>query len=538
MTTLREPVAAPWLRPAVVVGASIHQRLMHRRFGIGASPVVAQEKVRRWLMENVAGTAFGRAHGIARGLSARAFAERVPAQPYEPLVPWIDRMKRGEADVLWPGRCAYYAVSSGTTQGRTKFLPVTPAMIAHFRRAGLDSLGLYARRRGSTAIFGGRQLFLGGSTTLAPLAAARPFPAWAGDLSGITARHLPAWAERCLYEPGRDIANLENWPEKIRAMAARTAGRDVRLLAGIPSWMLVFAEAMRAHTGRRTLAEIWPRFECLVHGGVPIAPFADELRSVAGEGVALHEVYPASEGFVAAQDADAGSGLRLFADAGIYYEFVPMARFDESDPARLGRDAVPLEGVACGVDYALVMTTPAGLCRYVIGDVVRFLSTQPPRLIYVGRTRLQLSAFGEHVIEKEVTDALQAVCARRDVVIGNFHVAPLFVDAARGRNRGCHEWWIELRSPGAAVLPAAMAAVELDRELQRLNDDYEAKRKGGGLDAPTVRMVPEGTFETWMRQSGRWGGQGKMPRCRSDRNVADALAALVAERTPSEPVAT
>lgn len=474
-------------------------------------------------MRRLAATAFGREEGLAPGMSYAEFGRRVAPRTYEAFAPWVDRMKRGEADILWPGRCAYYAVSSGTTAGRTKYLPITREMIAHFRRAGLDSLCFHARRAGSASIFRGRHLFLGGSTALAPLPESGAFQAWAGDLSGITALNLPGWVDRHLYEPGRAIAQIGDWPEKLRAIAQRTAGRDVRLLAGIPSWVLIFAETMRELTGRSTLREIWPRFECLVHGGVPIAPYRDELRAAMGAGVDFHEVYPASEAFIAAQDDEPEAGLRLIADAGVFYEFIPLARFDESRLHELATEVISLAEVQRGVDYALVMTTPGGLCRYVIGDVVRFVSTQPPRLIYVGRTRLQLSAFGEHVIEKELTDALAAVCARRGLAIVNFHVAPRFVDAHAGVTRGRHEWWIELRSPGAACVDPETMSAELDRELQRLNDDYEAKRKGGGLDAPLAHFVPEGTFERWMRSRGKWGGQNKMPRCRSDRTIAEEL---------------
>lgn len=522
-----------WRRHVVAFGAAVHTARIAARLRRDESAHAAQEATRRALMRRFAATKFGREAGVVAGMSYAEFQRLVVPGPYERFAPWIERMKRGEADVLWPGRCAHYAVSSGTTRGRTKYLPVTRDMLGHFRRTGLDSLCLYARRAGSMSVFRGRHLFLGGSTTLAPLTGAAPFRAWAGDLSGITALNLPGWAERQLYEPGRDIAQMSDWSEKLRAIAARTAGRDVRLLAGIPSWVLIFAETMRARTGWETLQEVWPRLECLVHGGVPVAPFVGELRAALGAGVAFHEVYPASEGFIAAQDDEPAAGLRLFADAGVFYEFMPMPGFDDARVHERGPDAVPLEGVQPGVDYAVMLTTPAGLCRYVLGDVVRFVSTRPPRLLYAGRTRLQLSAFGEHVIEKEVTDALARVCGRRGVAIANFHVAPLFADARQGVNRGSHEWWLELRAPGAAVLDPVAAAVEIDRELRRLNDDYEAKRNGGGLDAPRVRLVPEGTFERWLRRRGHWGGQHKMPRCRSDRDIARELAELAAGSPPA-----
>jgi hypothetical protein len=490
----------------------------------------AQHKAFAQLTAAMARCSFGRENGLRAGMSYEEFQAKIPPRTYESFTAPIERMKRGEADVLWPGRCRYYAVSSGTTAGRTKYLPVTDAMLAHFRQAGLDSLLYYTARTGSTSVFGGKQLFLGGSTTLARIEESKPFEAWAGDLSGITAIHMPGWVNHYLYEPGVDVAQIGNWPEKIKAIAERTHNRDLRLVAGIPSWVLILAAAVRARAANGSalpanLHAVWPNLECFIHGGVPIAPFVDELRASLGAGVNFHEVYPASEGFIATQDADASLGLRLMTDVGLFFEFLPLSEFDETRLGELGPKAVPLEGVKAGVDYALLLTTPAGLMRYAIGDVVRFVSTDIPRLVYAGRTKLQLSAFGEHVIEKELTDALATICQRHGWTPANFHVAPLFVDATAGRNRGSHEWWIELKSQPEHSA-ATTLVTELDAELIRLNDDYEAKRKGLGLEPPVVRLVAPGTFEQWMRAHGKWGGQSKMPRCRSDREIADALAKL------------
>lgn len=515
----------------VAFGASLLAARTARRLQVKEWALKAQEKHRRNLRAALAGTVYGKAHGIEAGMDERAWRQRVPLSTYEGFAPFIERMKRGEADVLWPGRCSYFAVSSGTTAGRTKYLPVTDAMVEHFREAGLDSLCYYSARAGGASVFRGKHLFLGGATTLAPLPEATDHPAFAGDLSGITALHLPGWVEKHLYEPGAEIAQMSDWPAKIAAIAERCVGRDVTMVAGIPSWVLILAAAVLEESARRggeamTLKDVWPNLECLVHGGVPIGPFAGELGRVCGAGVNFHEVYPASEGFIAAQDAEAEAGLRLMADAGIFYEFLPLAEYEEERLGMLGEHAVPLEGVKAGVDYVLIMTTPAGLCRYVIGDVVRFVSTEPARLVYTGRTKLQLSAFGEHVIEKELTDAITKVCGRHGWQVVNFHVAPVFVSSLIGQKRGCHEWWVELR-PGSEETPTGpLLAEELDRELQRLNDDYEAKRLGGGLMSPVVRLVMPGIFEYYQRGTGRWGGQNKMPRCRGDRQIADELAKI------------
>jgi len=519
------------LRQALVVGSSLQARRTSRRFRSQIDAGATQARIWRRLIAHFASTAFGRENQMNAAMTYAAFRQRVPLRSYEQFAPWIDRMKRSEPNVLWPGRCAHFAVSSGTTLGRTKYIPVTREMLAHFRQTGLDSLFLYASRTGHAQVFAGRHLFLGGSTNLAPIAESGPEPAWAGDLSGITALNLPRWAERHLYEPGRDIAQIADWPTKIAAMAARTERRDIRLVAGIPSWILVFAEAMRERTGAATLREVWPNLECLVHGGVPIGPFQHELQQALGKEVHFHEVYPASEAFIAAQDAEPAAGLRLFIDAGVFYEFLPLAEFDETRLAELGARAIPVAEVQTGTDYVILLTTPGGLCRYVIGDVVRFTSTRPSRLIYVGRTRLQLSAFGEHVIEKEVTDAIAAVCRQHGLLLSNFHVAPKFIASDAGERRGRHEWWIELKTSDTVPMIAATLSAALDRELQHLNEDYEAKRLGGGMEAPLVHLVREGTFETWLRLRGKWGGQNKMPRCRSDREVADQLSGVVATQS-------
>jgi hypothetical protein len=513
----------------VALAAGLRTTLRHRRPSGLPEDTAAQRRVWRALASQFSQTEFGRQAGIHRDLTYREFQRGVPLRRYQEIAPAIERMKRGEASVLWPGQCRHFAMSSGTTAGPTKYLPVTTAMLAHFRRTALDSLGLYARRSNSLAVFRGRHLFLGGSTTLTPLSHREPGCGWAGDLSGITAMQLPGWAERHWYEPGRRIAQISDWPDKLRAIAERTRQRDVRLIAGIPSWVLVFAETMRLVTGEPTLRAVWPNLRCLVHGGVPIAPFASQLQEALGPGVDLHEVYPASEAFIAAQDAGPETGLRLFADAGVLYEFLPMDRFDEARLPDLGSVAVPLWQVQPGIDYAILLTTPGGLCRYVIGDVVRFITTDPARLVYVGRTHLQLSAFGEHVIEKELTDALTSVFTRAGLVIANFHVAPRFAEGSSGHNRGRHEWWIELVNAEHARTDTHGLEIELDAQLQRLNDDYQAKRRGGGLSVPIVHLVPAGTFEAWLKQRGRWGGQNKMPRCRSDRLIADELAAGLVE---------
>jgi len=516
-------------RGLVKFAAGVLSARMSRRLRRADSGQAAQQRTRALLCARMAATKAGRAAGVEAGLDDPTFRARLPLRTYETFAPAIERMKGGEPDVLWPGRCAYFAVSSGTTDGPAKFLPVTGDMLAHFRRAGRDALLYYTARVGHTDVLRGRHLFLGGGAALARIDKTRRDSAFAGDLSEIAARNMPRWEKECFYEPGDEIAQISDWPAKIQAIAERTRNRDITLVAGMPGWVLVLAEAVRcgAPGGKAStlpLKTVWPRLECFIHGGVPVAPFVGELRAALGPAVNFHEVYPASEGFIAAQDADAASGLRLMTDGGLYFEFLPMAVFDEGNLANLGQKAVPVEGVEPGIDYALLLTTPAGLCRYVIGDVVRFISTRPPRLIYVGRTRLQLSAFGERVTEKELTDTLLLVCQRHGWSIVNFHVAPVLAGTLTGQMRGSHEWWIELKVPTVETPTANVMSPELDLDLMRRNDGYATRRKARVLEPPSVRLVMPGVFEQWMKNDGRWGGQKRMPRCRSDRRIADQLA--------------
>lgn len=523
-----------WPKSFFTIGAKGLAARTGRRLRRKNTAIPAQHEAFAGLVAKLANTSFWKPAGIEVGMTREQFRTRLPLRKYDDLANSINRMKRGEANVLWPARCDFFAVPSGSSGSAsaapTRLIPVTAEMLAHFRKAGTESLFYYAARIGKTGVFRGRHLFVGNSTALTPLTRTQAPLAFSGDLAGIAERNLSPSLEKHYYEPGAEIAHLTDWKAKIEAIAARTRKLDLTLLAGIPSWVLNFAEALRTSAGVggkpiSNLREIWPNLECLVHGGAPIAPFVEELRRVLGPSVNFHEVYPSSEAFIAAQDGENRAGLRLMADAGVYYEFVPAEDFDEARLPTLGSKAIPLEDVRTGVDYAVILTTPAGLCRYALGDVVRFVSTEPPRLQWVGRTAHQLTAFGERVLEKEFSDALIAICQRNGWTIVNFHVAPLFTNPLLGTTRGRHEWWVELR-PGTTITPTGpQMAVELDLELQRSNPTYDAKRRAY-LEAPVVRLVMPGLFEHWMRRHGKWGGQYKLLRCRNDRTVADQLAEI------------
>lgn len=521
-----------WPKSFYTFGVSLKTAATEWKLRQKRSAVGAQERVLTALTPQLAGTSYWKQAGIERRMTYEQFRARVPLRTYEHLAPAIEQMKHGEPDVLWPGRCSLFARTAGTSTGVPRHIPVTEEMLGHVRRAGYDAALYYTVRAKHAGAFRGRQLLFGSPPTLVPLASANGKDTFVGELSGIAALNLPAWAERHLYEPGVEAASHENWEARIEAIVARTARRDVTLLAGLPTWLLALADALRARGGEgqarvATLQTLWPNLECCVHTGLPVGPYLEQLRAVLAPGVTLHEVYAATEGCIATQDGDARFGLRLMADRGVFFEFLPMSEYDEARLEHLGARALPLADVKAGVDYALLLTTPGGFARYVLGDVVRFTATEPHRLVYVGGTRLRLNAFGEQVVEKQVTDVLAALCRRQAWSIVNFHVAPRFGGSdLTGQQRGRHEWWVELK-PGTTATPTGpQMAAELEVELQRVNETYAAKRKAGSIDAPVVRLVMPGVFEHWLRFHGRWGGQHKVPRCRSDRLVADELAQI------------
>lgn len=514
------------MRSLLSVGASFLTTRAARKLSNGDGAVPAQTRTFSRHCEQLSLTSYGRTHGVVRNTTYPQFQACVPLQIYDGLLPFIERMKAGEADVLWPGQCNFYAVSSGTVSDETKYLPITDAMLEHFRKAGLESLLYYTARVGHTGVLRGKHLFLGGSTPLAPLEESKNVVAYAGDLGSITTLNLPGWAEKHLYEPGGQIARIADWPTRLQAIAERTWNRDVTLVAGMPGEVLMLAEAIKARAATGVsrpshLQGVWPNLECFVHGGIPIGPYAEEIRAVLGPKINFHEVYPAPEGFIAAQDAESALGLRLMTDVGLFFEFLPLRYYHKAHLPQLGSHTVPLEGVQAGEDYALVLSTPAGLTRYVMGDVVRFVSTTIPRILYVGRIGLQLNAFGENLMEKDLTDALVAVCLRHGWTIVNFHVAPLPGETPR---RGRHEWWVELKPYTSETPTGPVIALEVDAELKRINRDYAARRAAGDIADPHVKLVMPGIFEHWLRARDKWGGENQVARCRSDREIADELA--------------
>ena len=506
-----------WLRLGRLVGAVLRTTSGPRLRTIRAwrrDPAPTQKRLLLDLCRTASQTRFGREHGFAGVRSVRDFQDHVPLRTYLEFKPYWDTLFEGETDVTWPGRIERFALTSGTTAGN-KYIPLSAEGVRAQRRAGRDIVNFYLEQTGDTALFGGKFLFLGGSTELVRLSNG----ALAGDLSGIMTCRMPCYAD--LFRlPSSPIALMGDWEKKLDAMAAEAEPADVRGVSGTPSWLFCLFEQVlerRRARGRpaETVADVWPGFRLLVHGGVNYEPYRESMKKLLGKPVHTMEVYPASEGFIAIQDNLDSNDMLLMMDTGIFYEFVPRDDIASDDPRRF-----TVADVETGVDYALVLSTNSGLWSYVLGDTVRFTSLRPHRLRVSGRTAHFLSAFGEHLISEEVEEAVAGACRTTGAEIRDFHVAPIY--PGRGNPCPAHEWFVEFVKPPP---DAQDFILEVDRRLQRHNDDYAAHRQGdAGMSPPVLSAVPRGGFRRAMKRIGKLGGQNKVPRLRNDREFADVLA--------------
>jgi hypothetical protein len=467
------------------------------------NPARTQEALLLNLLRDARETRFGRDHGFAQIRSVAEFQARVPLRRYEDF--WTGYWQAGFPrlrDVTWPGEIPYFALSSGTTSGRTKRIPVTASMMRANRAAALDVLCWHAHHHPRSRPFAGLSFMLGGSTALEALAPG----VLAGDLSGIAAHELPL-ALRPFAWPPESIALMPDWDAKIAALAERTPRAAVRVLTGTPSWVLMLLDRMAAD-GSAPL----PNLELLIHGGVAWPPYRARIAPYLPRGCATREVYPASEGFCAIADRGDGEGMRLTLDRGVFFEFVPVAELDAPNPRRHW-----VANLETGIDYAVVLSSCAGLFAYIIGDVVRFVDRAPARLLVTGRTAWTLSLFGEHLDGAELTSALHSA----GIAAEEWCVGAEFVGS-----QGRHRFLVEGAAP-----PGAAAA--LDAALIAENDDYAAHRAGGQLLAPELVLLRHGAFEAWMRASGKLGGQHKVPRVIADpARFAEAATALSSHALP------
>lgn len=455
------------------------------------------------------------------------FRRTLPLQTYADLAPVIDRMVAGERDLLVAGHCPQFIQSCGATTGAPKFLPLPDPMRGHFQRAWHDTLLYHAARKRHAGIFNGRHLYCGGASRRHRLSPAGAPDAFATSLTGAIQSCLPRWMQVHRQVPDQEVSALEPWEDRLAATARQVAPCDVSLVVAAPGNLPALASAVsRASGGEHALGQLWPNWECWIHHGTDPAPHSAQTQAALGPHTQPHEVYAAPEGIFAVQDQDRDPGLRLLTDAGIFFEFLPLAAFDPARVNQSGGHAIPLRDVQANVDYALIVTTPAGLVRHVVGDSVRFTSVHPPRLVVTGRLAHRLDLFGEDVHERDLTAALVAVCRQRQWTLTDFHVAPLRSRPHAGAQGGRHEWWVELQAGSHANPTGPVLATELDRALGQSRPTYAAGRRSGRVEAPLVRLVMPGVFAHWKLHRGMLGGENKLPRCRKDRGLADELAAL------------
>ena len=475
-----------------------------------ANAVGAQEAVFQRLIKKGSKTAFGKEHGFEKIKNHEAFRAQVPIRDYEALKPWVERIKKGEPNVLWPGLPKYFAKTSGTTSG-IKYIPLTKdSMPNHFGTAR-QALFNHAAVTGRADWMDGKMIFLSGSPELEEVGS---IPT--GRLSGIVNHEVPAWLRRSQL-PSYTTNCLDDWEEKLEAIIDETLNEDMRLISGIPPWVQMYYERLLERTGKKKVKDLFPNYSMFVYGGVNFEPYRAGLESLVGKKLDSVETYPASEGFIAFQDLPNERGMLLNAKSGIFFEFVPADEIFSENPTRLH-----LKDVKMGVNYAILLSNNAGLWSYNIGDTVEFVSLNPYRLIVTGRTKHFINAFGEHVIGKEVDEAMLHVTNDLKINIVEFTVAPQVSPPDGGTPY--HEWLVEFEKMPDNLMQFAL---RLDEQMTRQNIYYDDLIKGNILQRLKVTPLQKDAFRNYMKSQGKLGGQNKVPRLSNDRKIVEALIKFV-----------
>ena len=467
-------------------------------------PIKAQKSTFEKLIKQAKNTRFGKDHSFAEINNYSDFKTRVPVRDYEGIRPYIEQILAGEDDVLWPGKPLYLSKTSGTTSG-AKYIPISKASMPTHIQAARDALLTYIHTTGNTSFISGKQIFLQGNPTLENKGGIA-----LGRLSGIVAHYVPSYLQKSRM-PSWETNCIEDWEEKVDAIVEETLQEKMTLIGGIPSWVQMYFEKINQITDRK-VGEVFSNFSLFVYGGVNFEPYRSVFKNLIGRAVDTIELFPASEGFFAYQDQQNKEGLLLLLNNGIFYEFIPADKFGEDQPPRYA-----LEDVEVGVNYVLILSTTAGLWGYNIGDTVRFVSTDPYRLVVTGRVKHFTSAFGEHVIGKEVETALKIATENTPIRIKEFTVAP---QVSPKEGLPFHEWLIEFD-----VRPTDMEnfALALDRAMEKQNVYYQDLIQGNVLRPLVITPLGKNAFQAYMKSIGKLGGQNKVPRLSNDRKIADAL---------------
>jgi hypothetical protein len=469
------------------------------------NPIEAQERVFKSLINSAKYTSFGKDHGFDIIQSYDDFKSHVPVRDYEGIKPYIERVKNGEENVLWKGKPIYLCKTSGTTSG-VKYIPLTKESIPNHINSARNALLCYIEETGNTQFIDGKMIFLQGSPKLEEV---NGIPV--GRLSGIVAHHVPAYLQKNRM-PTYEVNCIEDWEQKVDAIAMQTLNENMALISGIPPWVQMYFEKLLEISGQKHIKDVFPDFSLFVYGGVNFAPYKEAFEKIIGQKVDSIETFPASEGFIAFQDTQTEPGLLLNVDSGIFYEFIPADEYHTENPARLS-----LKDVKTGVNYALILNTNAGLWAYSIGDTVKFLSTNPYRLIVSGRIKHFTSAFGEHVIAEEVDKAIAVAARETGAEITEFTVAP---QVSPQQGLPYHEWFIEFAKKPSDL---SLFSKKADAEMQKLNIYYKDLIAGNILKPLVVTRIQKDGFKNYMKSLGKLGGQNKLPRLSNDRNIAEGL---------------
>lgn len=482
-------------------------------------PHDVQDEVLKKLLAAGRYSEFGQKYAFDDLLNYEDYKKRVPIHTYEQLFPYIERLLRGEQNILWPNEVKWFAKSSGTTNARSKFIPVTKDALeeSHFK-GGKDLLSIFINNYPDTKIFSGKGLAIGGSYRVNEFDPTNSSNY--GDVSAVIMQNLPPWAE-FIRTPSLEVALMDNWEQKIEKLANETTKVDVTQIAGVPTWTVLLLQYIMEREKKNSVLEIWPNLEVFFHGAVSFAPYKKLFKTlIPSDQMKYWETYNASEGFFGIQAEKDSEDLLLMLDYGVFYEFIPMEEFDKEYP-----DAIGLQDVEVGKNYAMVISTNAGLWRYNIGDTIKFTSVAPYKIRISGRTKHFINAFGEEVIIENADTAITTACDQTGAVIDNFTAAPIFLEKSK---RGGHEWIIEFKSQPNDFNRFVHV---LDDTLRKINSDYDAKRAHDiALIAPTVHSVSEGTFYNWMKKRGKLGGQNKVPRLSNSREYVEEILAMLAEK--------
>ncbi len=476
-------------------------------------PISAQREVLQDLVTHGQYTEFGKKYRFNELFSIRKFKEAIPIHEYDDIKPYIERIMEGEENVLWNTPVNWFAKSSGTTNDKSKFIPITKESLddCHFQSAK-DVLTLYYNNNNESDLLTGKALVIGGSHQISQVNEDMQY----GDLSAVLLQNTPMWAN-WIKTPELSIALIDEWDNKIEQLAQSTIDEDVTSISGVPTWTLILIKRILAITGKQNLKEVWPNLELYIHGGVSFTPYREQFKKIIGEGCSYLEMYNASEGFFAAQDSPDEEGMLLFVENGIFYEFMPVAEYGKSNPQTIG-----LNKVVVGENYALVISTNAGLWRYLVGDTIQFTSTYPFKIKVSGRLKQYINAFGEELIAENADKAIAIASKKTGLMVIDYTAAPVYFG---DNNKGAHEWLIEFDEMPTST---DQFAYELDTALKTLNSDYEAKRfKDIALGLPIVHALDKGIFYEWLKQKGKLGGQHKVPRLSNERVFIEEIKALI-----------